>query len=65
MKQVPKIKKMGKATKGASDQDWEDFAIFLRSKDLTPQDYKEGSNAGKRRIIRQFHIAKNNADLPF
>ena len=51
MKQVPKIKKMGKATKVASDQDWEDFAIFLRSKDLTPQDYKEGSNAGKRRII--------------
>lgn len=65
MKKPPKVKTMGKATKVASDEDWEDFAIFLRSKGLTPQDYKEGSNAGRMRIIRQFHKAKKEGDLPF
>jgi len=61
----PVKKTMGKVTKVASDQDWHDFSVFLRSKGLTSQDYKEGSNAGKMRIIRQFHQAKRAADLPF
>ena len=66
MKQAPKVKKtMGKATKVASDEDWHDFSVFLRSKGLSSQDYKEGSSAGKMRIIRQYHQAKREGDLPF
>ena len=66
MKKAPKVKKtMGKATNVASDWDWHDFSVFLRSKGLTSQDYKEGSSAGKIRIIRQFHKAKKEGDLPF
>ena len=66
MKQVPKLNKtMGKAKNVASDLDWENFSIFLKSKGLSSQDYKQGSNAGKMRIIRQFHQAKRGSDLPF
>ncbi|MDB4489446.1 hypothetical protein N9243_00575 [bacterium] len=66
MKQAPKTNKtMGKATNVASDLDWENFSIFLKSKGLSSQDYKQGSNAGKMRIIRQFHQAKRESDLPF
>ena len=66
MKQAPKVKKtMGKATNVASDLDWENFSIFLKSKGLSSEDYKQGSNAGKMRIIRQFHQAKRESDLPF
>ena len=66
MKKAPKVKKtMGKATKVASDEDWHDFSVFLRSKGLSSQDYKEGSSAGKMRIIRQYHQAKREGDLPF
>ena len=66
MKQVPKLNKsMGKAKNVASDLDWENFSIFLKSKGLSAQDYKEGSNAGKTRIIRQFHKSKREGDLPF
>ena len=66
MKRVVKTtRKMGKAQKVASDHDWHDFAVFLKSKDLTPQDYKEGSDRAKIRIIRQFHQAKKAGDLPF
>ena len=56
---------MGKAKNVASDLDWENFSIFLKSKGLSSQDYKEGSNAGKARIIRQFHKSKREGDLPF
>jgi len=66
MKQVPKLNRtMGKAKNVASDLDWENFSIFLKSKGLSSQDYKQGSNAGKMRIIRQFHQAKRESDLPF
>ncbi len=66
MKQAPKTNKtMGKAKNVASDLDWENFSIFLKSKGLSSQDYKQGSNAGKMRIIRQFHQAKRESDLPF